>query len=87
MLLTQTEKTVVNTDDVLDSEPQNYELEEEDEEKTEEEEEEEEEGGPPGALVKVFKFIMKQSYICALIAMMVRRSKVIISRHSKQFDE
>uniref|UniRef100_A0A8C1RG66 Piezo type mechanosensitive ion channel component 2 n=1 Tax=Cyprinus carpio TaxID=7962 RepID=A0A8C1RG66_CYPCA len=45
---------------------------EEEEEKTdaEEEEEEEEQGGPPGALVKVFKFIMKQSYICALIAMM-----------------
>ncbi|KAA0718548.1 Piezo-type mechanosensitive ion channel component 2 [Triplophysa tibetana] len=64
------EKTVVNTDDVLDSEPQNYEPEEEDEEKTEEEEEEEEEGGPPGAVVKAFKFIMKQSYICALIAMM-----------------
>uniref|UniRef100_A0A9J8AXL0 Piezo-type mechanosensitive ion channel component n=1 Tax=Cyprinus carpio carpio TaxID=630221 RepID=A0A9J8AXL0_CYPCA len=32
--------------------------------------EEEEQGGPPDALVKVFKFIMKQSYICALIAMM-----------------
>ncbi|KAK9980260.1 hypothetical protein ABG768_013637 [Culter alburnus] len=47
-------------------------LEEEEEEKTDEKEEEEEEekGGPPGALVKVFKFIMKQSYICALIAMM-----------------
>uniref|UniRef100_A0A673KUB4 Piezo-type mechanosensitive ion channel component 2-like n=1 Tax=Sinocyclocheilus rhinocerous TaxID=307959 RepID=A0A673KUB4_9TELE len=47
---------------------------EEEEEKTdaeeEEEEEEEEQGGPPGALVKVFKFVMKQSYICALIAMM-----------------
>uniref|UniRef100_A0A672L6F3 Piezo-type mechanosensitive ion channel component 2-like n=1 Tax=Sinocyclocheilus grahami TaxID=75366 RepID=A0A672L6F3_SINGR len=36
----------------------------------EEEEEEEEQGGPPSALVKVFKFVMKQSYICALIAMM-----------------
>uniref|UniRef100_A0A8C2DK07 Piezo type mechanosensitive ion channel component 2 n=1 Tax=Cyprinus carpio TaxID=7962 RepID=A0A8C2DK07_CYPCA len=46
---------------------------EEEEEKTDEEEEQEEEeeqGGPPDALVKVFKFIMKQSYICALIAMM-----------------
>uniref|UniRef100_A0A671L7B0 Piezo-type mechanosensitive ion channel component 2-like n=1 Tax=Sinocyclocheilus anshuiensis TaxID=1608454 RepID=A0A671L7B0_9TELE len=43
---------------------------EEEEEKTDAEEEEEEQGGPPGALVKVFKFVMKQSYICALIAMM-----------------
>ncbi|KAM6948367.1 piezo-type mechanosensitive ion channel component 2 [Aplochiton taeniatus] len=33
-------------------------------------EEEEEEEGKPSALVTVFKFIMKQSYICALIAMM-----------------
>ncbi|XP_026061315.1 piezo-type mechanosensitive ion channel component 2 isoform X3 [Carassius auratus] len=62
------EKTDENTNEILDSQL------EEEEEKTdaeeEEEEEEEEQGGPPGALVKVFKFIMKQSYICALIAMM-----------------
>uniref|UniRef100_A0A8C0Y4C6 Piezo-type mechanosensitive ion channel component n=1 Tax=Cyprinus carpio carpio TaxID=630221 RepID=A0A8C0Y4C6_CYPCA len=59
-------KTDENTNEILDSQL------EEEEEKTdaEEEEEEEEQGGPPGALVKVFKFIMKQSYICALIAMM-----------------
>ncbi|XP_065118451.1 piezo-type mechanosensitive ion channel component 2 [Paramisgurnus dabryanus] len=59
------EKTVVYTDEVLDS--QQEEEEEEEEVKTEEEEEG---GGPPKALVKIFKFIMKQSYICALIAMM-----------------
>ncbi|RXN25195.1 piezo-type mechanosensitive ion channel component 2-like protein [Labeo rohita] len=60
------EKTDENTNEILDSQL------EEEEEKTdvEEEEEEEEEGGPSGALVKVFKFVMKQSYICALIAMM-----------------
>lgn len=29
--------------------------------------------GPPSAVVTVFRFIMKQSYICALIAMMVSR--------------
>ena len=29
-----------------------------------------------GAMVKVFHFIMKQSYICALIAMMVSRADV-----------
>ena len=27
-----------------------------------------------GAMVKVFQFIMKQSYICALIAMMVSQA-------------
>ncbi|CAM4586729.1 unnamed protein product [Leuciscus chuanchicus] len=58
------EKTDENTNEIVD-----LQLEEE-EEKTDEEEEEEEQGGPPGTLVKVFKFIMKQSYICALIAMM-----------------
>ncbi|XP_050952612.1 piezo-type mechanosensitive ion channel component 2 isoform X2 [Labeo rohita] len=60
------EKTDENTNEILDSQL------EEEEEKTdvEEEEEEEEEGGPSGALIKVFKFVMKQSYICALIAMM-----------------
>ncbi|XP_059358611.1 piezo-type mechanosensitive ion channel component 2-like [Carassius carassius] len=62
------EKMDENTNEILDSQL------EEEEEKTDaeevEEEEEEEQGGPPGALVKVFKFIMKQSYICALIAMM-----------------
>ncbi|XP_043089484.1 piezo-type mechanosensitive ion channel component 2 isoform X2 [Puntigrus tetrazona] len=60
------EKTDENTNEILDSQL------EEEEEKTDEEDEEEEEeqGGPPGALVKVFKFVMKQSYICALIAMM-----------------
>lgn len=63
-----TEKTDENTNEIVD-----LQLEEE-EEKTDEEEEEQ--GGPPGTLVKVFKFIMKQSYICALIAMMVRMSKV-----------
>uniref|UniRef100_A0A8C2FRH3 Piezo type mechanosensitive ion channel component 2 n=1 Tax=Cyprinus carpio TaxID=7962 RepID=A0A8C2FRH3_CYPCA len=47
-----------------------YKEEEKTDAEEEEEEEEEEQGGPPGALVKVFKFIMKQSYICALIAMM-----------------
>ncbi|XP_051556560.1 piezo-type mechanosensitive ion channel component 2 isoform X2 [Myxocyprinus asiaticus] len=55
------EKTDVSTREVMDTQ-----LEEEEEEKTDEEEQ----GGPPSALVKVFKFIMKQSYICALIAMM-----------------
>ncbi|KAL0201780.1 hypothetical protein M9458_004967, partial [Cirrhinus mrigala] len=62
-------KTDENTNEILDSQL------EEEEEKTdaEEEEEEEEEGGPPGALVKVFKFVMKQSYICALIAMMWKK--------------
>ncbi|XP_048018925.1 piezo-type mechanosensitive ion channel component 2 isoform X5 [Megalobrama amblycephala] len=62
------EKMDENTNEIVD-----LPLEEEEEktdEKEEEEEEEEEKGGPPGALVKVFKFIMKQSYICALIAMM-----------------
>ncbi|XP_077078207.1 piezo-type mechanosensitive ion channel component 2 [Siphateles boraxobius] len=58
------EKTDENTIEIVD-----LQLEEE-EEKTDEEEEEEEQGGPPGTLVKVFKFIMNQSYICALIAMM-----------------
>ncbi|XP_067308925.1 piezo-type mechanosensitive ion channel component 2 isoform X2 [Pseudorasbora parva] len=58
------EKTDENTNEIMDSQL------EEEEEKTDEEEEEEEQGGPPGTLVKVFKFIMKQSYICALIAMM-----------------
>ncbi|XP_051769980.1 piezo-type mechanosensitive ion channel component 2 isoform X2 [Ctenopharyngodon idella] len=57
------EKTDENTNEIVD-----LQLEEEEEEKTDEEEEEQ--GKPPGALVKVFKFIMKQSYICALIAMM-----------------
>ncbi|XP_026133958.1 piezo-type mechanosensitive ion channel component 2-like [Carassius auratus] len=58
------ERTDENTAELNDSQL-------EEEEKTDEEEEEEEEqGGPPDALVKVFKFIMKQSYICALIAMM-----------------
>ncbi|TRY55216.1 hypothetical protein DNTS_032685 [Danionella cerebrum] len=63
------EKTDENTNEVLD-----YQLEEFDEktevEEDDEQEEEQEQGGPPAALVKVFKFIMKQSYICALIAMM-----------------
>lgn len=63
-----TEKTDEKTHEIVD-----LQLEEE-EEKTDEEEEEQ--GRPQGTLVKVFKFIMKQSYICALIAMMVRRSKV-----------
>ncbi|KAG9278610.1 piezo-type mechanosensitive ion channel component 2-like isoform X1 [Astyanax mexicanus] len=40
--------------------------EEEEEEKTEESEQ----AGNPGTFAKVFKFIMKQSYVCALIAMM-----------------
>ncbi|KAL2097108.1 hypothetical protein ACEWY4_006315 [Coilia grayii] len=45
--------------------------EEEDEEGEEKDEEEEEEPvAVPNALVKVFRFVMKQSYICALIAMM-----------------
>ncbi|XP_035384168.1 piezo-type mechanosensitive ion channel component 2 [Electrophorus electricus] len=39
---------------------------EEDEDKSMEEEED----GTPAALTKVFRFIMKQSYVCALIAMM-----------------
>ncbi|XP_041959521.1 piezo-type mechanosensitive ion channel component 2 [Alosa sapidissima] len=42
--------------------------EEEEEEEGEEEEAQEEKG--PNAVVKVFRFVMKQSYICALIAMM-----------------
>lgn len=29
-----------------------------------------------GAMVKIFHFIMKQSYICALIAMMVSRAEL-----------
>ncbi|ROL51551.1 Piezo-type mechanosensitive ion channel component 2, partial [Anabarilius grahami] len=63
------EKTDENTNEIVDL-PLEEEEEEKTDEKEEEEEEEEEKGGPPGALVKVFKFIMKQSYICALIAMM-----------------
>ncbi|KAG1930554.1 piezo-type mechanosensitive ion channel component [Pimephales promelas] len=56
------EKTDENTNEIVD-----LQLEEEEEKA---DEEEEEQGGPPSTLVKVFKFIMKQSYICALIAMM-----------------
>ncbi|XP_076837893.1 piezo-type mechanosensitive ion channel component 2 isoform X4 [Brachyhypopomus gauderio] len=41
---------------------------EEEEEKSADEEEEE--GAAPSAIVKVFRFIMKQSYVCALISMM-----------------
>ncbi|XP_058619112.1 piezo-type mechanosensitive ion channel component 2 isoform X1 [Onychostoma macrolepis] len=63
------EKTDENTNEILDSQLDEEE-EKTDAEDEEEEEEEEEQGGPPGTLVKVFKFIMKQSYICALIAMM-----------------
>ncbi|CAL8279118.1 unnamed protein product [Lota lota] len=40
------------------------------EEETEEEGEDGEKAGPPSTVVTVFRFIMKQSYICALIAMM-----------------
>lgn len=34
---------------------------------------EDEQSAVPAGLVKVFRFIMKQSYVCALIAMMVSR--------------
>ena len=37
----------------------------------EEEEANEEKEAGPNAVVKVFRFVMKQSYVCALIAMMV----------------
>ena len=52
------------------------EIAEEENQKDEEEEEEEEEANEekeagPNAVVKVFRFVMKQSYVCALIAMMV----------------
>uniref|UniRef100_A0A8C7E3M2 Piezo type mechanosensitive ion channel component 2 n=1 Tax=Naja naja TaxID=35670 RepID=A0A8C7E3M2_NAJNA len=55
--------------------PSANDLEEEEEEGEEEEEEEEEnseeeEGSKVHAMVSVFHFIMKQSYVCALIAMM-----------------
>ncbi|XP_034147363.1 piezo-type mechanosensitive ion channel component 2 isoform X2 [Esox lucius] len=43
---------------------------EEEEQEEEEQEEEEQEEGRVNAAVTVFRFIMKQSYICALIAMM-----------------
>lgn len=39
------------------------------------ESEETEQSAAPAGLVKVFRFIMKQSYVCALIAMMVSRSR------------
>ncbi|XP_076004427.1 piezo-type mechanosensitive ion channel component 2 isoform X1 [Genypterus blacodes] len=42
----------------------------EEEEEGGEEEEEEEKKGAVGAMVTAFRFVMKQSYICALIAMM-----------------
>lgn len=45
--------------------------EEEEEEEGEEFIEEEKENAKVHAMVSVFHFIMKQSYICALIAMMV----------------
>lgn len=50
-----------------------FHLEKEEEEEEEEEEvtQEEKENVKLHALVSVFQFIMKQSYICALIAMMV----------------
>ncbi len=76
ILMLHTEKTDENTNDILDSQLEEEEEKTDAEDEEEEEEEEEELGGPPGTLIKVFKFIMKQSYICALIAMMVRRSKV-----------
>lgn len=45
----------------------------EEEEELKESEEKEQTTAPTG-LVKVFRFIMKQSYVCALIAMMVSQS-------------
>lgn len=50
-------------------------LEKKDEEEEEEEEEntEEEKNSKVHAMVTVFHFIMKQSYVCALIAMMVSK--------------
>lgn len=47
----------------------------EEEEELKESEEKEQTAAPAG-LVKVFRFIMKQSYVCALIAMMVSLFKV-----------
>ena len=44
-------------------------------EEQKEEEGEEEEPGKISSAVTVFRFIMKQSYICALIAMMVRGAR------------
>lgn len=49
-------------------------LEKEEEEEEEEVTQEEKENVKLHALVSVFQFIMKQSYICALIAMMVSTS-------------
>lgn len=48
-----------------------YEVVEMPQEEEEETMEDKEQSGSPSALVKVFRFIMKQSYVCALIAMMV----------------
>ena len=50
-------------------------FEEEEEEEEEEVAQEEKENVKLHALVSVFQFIMKQSYICALIAMMVSTGK------------
>lgn len=47
----------------------------EEEEELKEPEDKEQTAAPAG-LVKVFRFIMKQSYVCALIAMMVSLFKV-----------
>ncbi|KAM9427187.1 piezo-type mechanosensitive ion channel component 2-like [Salvelinus alpinus] len=52
------------------AEQEQDEEEEQEEEEEEEEEEEKEKEGQVNAVVTVFRFIMKQSYICALIAMM-----------------
>lgn len=49
----------------------------EEEEETKESEEKEQTAAPTG-LVKVFRFIMKQSYVCALIAMMVSQPNALI---------
>lgn len=45
------------------------------EEEESKESEEKEPTAVPAGLVKVFRFVMKQSYVCALIAMMVSWSE------------
>ncbi|XP_070990008.1 piezo-type mechanosensitive ion channel component 2 [Oncorhynchus clarkii lewisi] len=63
--------SVYDVNPTVGGETAGMEEEEEKKEQGDEEEEEEEKEGRVNAVVTVFRFIMKQSYICALIAMMV----------------
>ncbi|XP_052333345.1 piezo-type mechanosensitive ion channel component 2-like, partial [Oncorhynchus keta] len=62
--------SVYDVNPTVGGEPAGMEEEEEKKEQGDEEEEEKEKEGRVNAVVTVFRFIMKQSYICALIAMM-----------------